>query len=277
MLPEMIEMLNYWIDERERIRLAKEGNAAKPWSHDPIFQQYKFCNVHREDDFVTRWFACNWRKQEHWTDTNFIPAIILGRTINWPPTLDKLGFPSVWNPAGFMSTMDQMMGRKEKVYTGAYMITAGPTGVKKNDWVLGNSLSYYRRPPVIDPNSMQKSWENIIHGGYPCVGPFIGGQVIADLKFTKHLCDAEDWWDWAPLGPGSARGINRVYGRKVGQALSQEQGVKEMSAIRKQIRHAFPEEISLQDIQNCLCELDKYMRVKLGQGKPRSSYPGLPY
>jgi hypothetical protein len=30
----------------------------------------------------------------------------------------------------------------------------------------------------------------------------------------------------------------------------------------------------LQDVQNCLCEFDKYERVKYGQGKPRSSYPG---
>lgn len=273
MLPEMIEKLNYWIDERERIRRAKEANGPKPWSNDPIFQQYKFCNVHREDDFVTRWFACNWRKQEYWTDRNFIPAIILGRTINWPPTLDKLGFPHEWNPQGFMSTMDQMMERKEKVYTGAYMITAGPTGVRKNEWVIGNAKTYFANPPKLVHSSLQKSWETIMDNGYPCVGPFIAGQVIADLKHTDHLKNADDWWDWAPVGPGSARGINRVFGRKVGQAVSQKQGVDEMRLIRMELEV----KLCLQDVQNCLCELDKYMRVKLGQGKPRSSYPGLPY
>jgi hypothetical protein len=30
-----------------------------------------------------------------------------------------------------------------------------------------------------------------------------------------------------------------------------------------------------QDVQNCLCEFDKYERVRLGEGKPRSTYPGV--
>jgi hypothetical protein len=30
-----------------------------------------------------------------------------------------------------------------------------------------------------------------------------------------------------------------------------------------------------QDLQNCLCEFDKYERVRLGEGRPRSNYPGL--
>lgn len=28
----------------------------------------------------------------------------------------------------------------------------------------------------------------------------------------------------------------------------------------------------LNNLANCLCELDKYCRVKLGEGKPRSKY-----
>jgi hypothetical protein len=267
--------LKYWIKERENIRLAKESGRPKPWSKDPIFQQYKFCNVHREDDFVTRWFSHNWRAEKYWDEPNFIAAIILGRTINWPPTLDKIGFPHEWNMVGILSTMDQMKDRGEKVYTGAYMITAGPTGVRKNLWVLNNAKSYFKDPPKLDPTSIQNSWEIIIDNGYPCVGPFIAGQIIADLKQTKYLESADDWWHWAPLGPGSARGLNRVMGRRVGQAITQSRAVREMLEVRDALK--LDEPLCLQDVQNCLCELDKYMRVKLNQGKPRSSYPGLPY
>lgn len=271
--PAVLDTLKYWISERESIRNKKEANHPKPWTTDPIFQQYKFCNVHREDDFVTRWFHANWRAERYWHHPNFVPAIILGRTINWPVTLSSIGFPEEWDTRAMKEIMDAMMERKEKVYTGAYMITAGPPGVKKNDWVLGNALSYYKNPPKIYRNSMRLTWEGIIDSGYPCVGPFIAGQVIADLKFTYHLQDAGDWWDWAPLGPGSARGLNRLFGRKVGQALTQMQGLRDMLEVKK----ALEIELSLQDVQNCLCELDKYMRVKLGQGKPRSSYPGLQF
>lgn len=30
-----------------------------------------------------------------------------------------------------------------------------------------------------------------------------------------------------------------------------------------------------QDIQNCLCEFDKYERVRLGEGAPKQRYPGV--
>ena len=33
--------------------------------------------------------------------------------------------------------------------------------------------------------------------------------------------------------------------------------------------------IHAQDLQNCLCEFDKYERVRLNEGRPRSNYPGL--
>ena len=36
--------------------------------------------------------------------------------------------------------------------------------------------------------------------------------------------------------------------------------------------------IDLSDIQNCLCEVDKYLRVKQGEGRPRAQYiPGRGY
>jgi alpha-glutamyl/putrescinyl thymine pyrophosphorylase clade 1 len=263
--------LMHWIREREKVRIAKDANHPKPWTTDPIIQNYRFCNVHREDDFVTRWFALNWRGPKYWHEPNFIAAIMLGRTINWPRTMERLGFPHEWEPQVFIDILDGLAAKGEKVWTGAYMITAGPTGVRKSVWVMGNAESYFKNPPKLDPTSLQKSWETIVENRYPCVGPFIAGQVIADLKQTPHLSQAEDWWDWAPVGPGSMRGLNRVYDRALGTNVSQKVALNEMRAIRDELELA---DICLQDVQNCLCELDKYERVKLGQGKPRSGYNG---
>lgn len=270
MRQDVLDILDYWITERENVRMSKAANRPKPWTPDPILQQYKFCNVHREDDFVTQWFAGHWRAERYWDEPNFIAAIMLGRTINWPNTLSAIGFPVTWAPWETKRIMDRLMERGDKVYTGAYMITAGPTGVSKNDWVLGNAKSYFENPPKLDPTSIQKSWEIIIANRYPCVGPFIAGQVIADLKHTRHLNRAADWDNWAAVGPGSMRGLNRVHGRPITFNVRQDQGVDELRFIKRELRL----DMCLQDVQNCMCELDKYMRVKLGQGKPRSGYNG---
>lgn len=272
---EVIKRLDYWMQERENVRISKEvRHLSKPWTHDPIIQRYRFCNVRREDDKVTRWFKENWRNEKYWDEPNFIAAIMLGRTINWPDTLRVLGFPHVWDSEEYLRLLDQFQAEGNKVYTGAYMITAGPTGIRKNLWVLGNAETYFQHPPVME-STLEASWRNI--QAYPCVGPFIAGQIVADLKQTKHLRDASDWKTWAPVGPGSMRGLNRCFDRPVKTQISQEQGLEEMREVSaaSDMANMFVPTLCLQDVQNCLCEFDKYERVRLGEGKPRSSYPGV--
>ena len=269
--PNEMSVLKYWVKERSLILQRRRENKPKPWTTDPIFQQFKFCNVRREDDRVTIWLKNNWRSEKYWDEPNFIPAMILARTINWPDTLEEIGFPTKWDPDYVLGVLDRIQNRGSKVYTGAYMITAGPTGVRKNLWVIGNAESYFKKPPVMFP-TLEETWNGIIAGQYPCVGLFIAGQIIADLKQTKHLNDAPDWWNWAAIGPGSTRGLNRLHGRKLSTTIPQKLAVKEMREV-KQLLNWEPE-LCLQDVQNTLCEFDKYQRVRTGQGKPRAGYAG---
>ena len=162
---EQLEVLKYWVDERNTILSRKLQGMPKSWTDDPILQQFKFCNVRREDDRVTEWFKENWRNEKYWDEPNFIAAIILGRTINWPYTLARIGFPHVFDPNALVAEMDQIQAENKKVYTGAYMITAGPMGVKKNTWVISNAQSYFDHPLKVDPTSIQRSWENLIKIG----------------------------------------------------------------------------------------------------------------
>lgn len=260
-----------FMDERQKIHDRKEQNLPRPWTQNLILLQYKFCNVRREDDRVTKWFRDNWRNERYWGEKNFIPAIMLGRTINWPATLEYIGFPRVWDKTDYCRRLDELQAKGGKIYTGAYMITAGPPGVRKNLWVTDNADQYFRNPPGLNPESLQNSWETIVGNRYNCVGPFIAGQIIADLKYTPVLKDAKDWWTWAALGPGSARGLNRLHLRPLSNLIPQQRGLIEMREVRNLLERT---DLCLQDIQNCLCEYDKYTRVLYGQGKPRSKYAG---
>ena len=109
-------------------------------------------------------------------------------------------------------------------------------------------------------------------------GPFMAGQIVADLRHTRYLSDAPDVGRWAPLGPGSTKGLNRLAGRPLKQLISQQQGLDEMLQLQDIVNAntaSCVPPIELHDIQNCLCETDKYLRVKNGEGKPRSLYvPG---
>jgi len=270
----VLKTLKYWIEERDNIRALKEGGAPKPWTKDVILQSYRFCNVRREDDAVTRQIAAGWRNPKYWGKHNFVPAMIFARTINWPATLEYIGFPDSWSSEEILTKLDQYQGMGHKTYTGAYFITAGPTGVRKNAWVVGNANSYFFSPPRLDPLSLENSWREILENKYPCVGPFIAGQVIADLKYTSHLREAKDWWDWAAIGPGSMRGLNRLFERGLKDKITQEQGLEELREVASHLQQYKSQYLHLQDVQNCLCELDKYERVVWGEGKPKSGYKG---
>ena len=50
----------HWIIERSTIYEKKTKGLPKPWTDDPIFQQYKFTNVEREHDTVSIWIKENW-------------------------------------------------------------------------------------------------------------------------------------------------------------------------------------------------------------------------
>ena len=46
----------YFVAERELVRHRKESGTPGPWTDDPVLQQYRFTNVRRRDDRMTKWF-----------------------------------------------------------------------------------------------------------------------------------------------------------------------------------------------------------------------------
>jgi hypothetical protein len=267
---DLLKYYNHWVAERDKIRALREGGAPKPWTNDPILQQFKFCNVRREDDRVTRWFANNWRHARYWGEPLFIPNIMLGRTINWPNTLEHLGFFQTWKQDWLYSVLEGRKATGKKIYTGAYMVTQYGSRDPKNLLVTRNAGEYFRDPPKRQ-DTLQDMWK--VLQTYPGMGPFMAAQVVADLKQTIILKGAPDWWDWASLGPGSTRGLNRLFDRSLNYGLNQAQGLEEMKELRSKAQ--YPYDLCLQDVQNTLCEFDKYMRVYMGQGLPRSRYDGF--
>lgn len=92
------------------------------------------------------------------------------------------------------------------------------------------------------------------------------------MRFTPLLRDAEDAQTWAAAGPGTIRGLNRLHGRAVNLGVSQEQALSEMRAIYRTAEAETGVHMDFSDVPNILCETDKYLRVKTGQGKPRALY-----
>ncbi len=97
-------------------------------------------------------------------------------------------------------------------------------------------------------------------------------QVTVDARFTSLLNRAPDVDTWAAAGPGTIRGLNRIYSRPVDYRLSQDQALDEMRLVYERATSSTGIELDFSDVPNILCETDKYLRVKLGEGVPRALY-----
>jgi hypothetical protein len=265
--------LIYWISEREKIRMKKEKGAEKPWTHDPILDVFKFCNVRREDDRVTKWIKDNWRDPNR-DDPNMWFAMGVARMINWPPTLKTIGYPHRWEPEKVRRKMSDMRSKGEKVFTGAYMITNAGQRMSKVDTVVFMLDNLHKQPRHPYPSdSLAHAHKALMSGDHNGMGNFMAGQVIADCKHTTLLNDASDWWDWCAPGPGSQRGLSRLlgYGNNF-QHFRGDDFIEMLKQLRKEIHREINIRLCLQDMQSCLCEFDKMERALWGEGRPRSKY-----
>lgn len=270
-----------WISERHQIYLNRKAGKPWPWTADPIFQRYRFCEVFRELDKTTIWIRENWR--EPYADhPNLWLAMALARHINWPPTLQAIGFPRKWDPVKTLKIMLELRARGTQVFGGAYFLTAdvgGSDTPTHTVWKKIDAIYQYAktsRPPWNHTNcSLESAWAWFRGSGCFAWGPFMSYEVVTDMRWTRYLNQAPDIMTWANPGPGAFRGLNRLFGRPLKPNVKPEQALEEMRHLLALSRRHLPKhvpDLELREIEHSLCEYDKYTRVKNGEGRPRSLY-----
>lgn len=275
--------LFYFIKEREAVRAKKEAGLPKPWTDDKILQQFRFCNAYREYDTVSLWIQDNWIAPNE-EDPNLWFAMAVARFINWPPTLEIMGYPKKFSVKSFVAAVEKSKQENGKSWSGAYLIGApGGGGQAKAQYIGERVLA-----PLWEVREYMSPYENFADGlrvhnealmeFRGLGGGFMSAQIIADYKQAPRYRSAPDWWTFVSSGPGSRRGLNRVIGYSVDARWNEDDwkaGLwKLQEALAPLLKKARLARMCAQNTQNCLCEYDKYMRVKLGEGRPRQNYPG---
>lgn len=270
--------LFYWIRERHNIYMARRNNQPKPWTQDEILQNYRFCNVYRELDKVTIWIANNWREPYAKEDHLWF-AMVVARLVNWPDTMKRMGFVKDLDEYQFVGTIHSIQRAGEKAYSGAYIVSTNGNAMDKAEYLFQKVLTpLWARREYFKPTKADtlESFYNRLTTSIG-LGSFMAAQVVADMKYAPVLRDAKDWDTFAAPGPGSKRGLNRVYDNPIDKPWGSKWHTH-LLALKDDIDFMTVEakmpHIHAQDLQNCLCEFDKYERVRLGQGKPRSGFHG---
>jgi len=278
-----------FVKERHAIYIRRTRGDPWPWTDDLILQAYKFTNVFRELDTGTIWLREN--ILEPYADhPELLFNIALYRHYNyWPLAEEILGkFGMVDDINRGIEPFHDLIEfvRKYKIkygraFTGAHMINC-MRGMDKIMYVFGVSAFdfWMNRHRLWKADDTLKSTFNRILSiiGY---GPFLSYEVVTDLRHTKYLKDAGDIMTWANPGPGAQRGVLRLCDISNFKDSAHPPSV-DISFCIDVMRHLLDKSVGympdwmplleMRDIEHSLCEWDKYERVRLGQGRPRSKY-----
>jgi hypothetical protein len=277
-------MKTFWefLNERHRIYLKKEAGKPWPWTDDQILQRYKFTNVYRQLDRVTKYYTHRIGDPElRFSPTVRIFNTIAFRMFNVPETFDALLKICVarWDEMAAKRVLHDRASQGVKVFTGAYIITNAGSKRPKIDLVCeAVTWAWERRVSLTEMIVGDQTLENAHRAlqQIPLVGGFVAYELASDLRWNV-LSDALDILTWAHAGPGAVRGLNRLHGRPVKAGMGQKAALAGMRDLLAQSqrrgvlgKHMPP--LEMREIEHSLCEYDKYARVALGEGRPRSKY-----
>lgn len=270
-----------YIQERERIRKRRLSGKGWPWTQDPILQTGKFTNVQREHDRTSKEFASVYRGH---TDSApgwlFLYNCAVARWFGTAEFYTSLGWQSGYSPLRLKDHAVTRMAAGKPVFTRAYVVTNGGRSMPKPEYVADVVLHevWWASKSVASVIDETRSWRQGAQVLSRCEGHggtgFMAKEVLLDyIQFMPALVD---WDTWTPVGPGALRGLGRLlvqdpYAKMkdpLGAILAllpglQKKWAKESPLARK---------LSAHDVQFCLCEYDKYERVRLGEGKMKNQY-----
>lgn len=292
---------------RHQIYLKRAAGYPRPWTEDPILDQYRFTNVFRELDKTTAWYRNNVRLPfDHRPEV--LLATVVFRMFNrievgeaifcqeslttMPPSTAFERFLASGDASHLRDDIVAFVGMRGPYATGAYIISS-PPGYSKLDGILkmiedfnvheagGLNWRDLAGACTVGPVPLETVFDWL--ATVPYFGHFHSYEIVTDLRHTYLLRDAPDVMRWCNIGPGAARGLNRIYGRAMKdngkrlEMVSTEQMLSEMRDILAMSGESkfWPKDWprwEMRDVEHTLCEFDKMERVRLGQGRPRGVY-----
>jgi hypothetical protein len=283
--------------EREQVRLQKEAGLPRPWTDDPILQEFKFTNVRRFHDWTTTQLRENFYSENRSDDRRailmncalyrYFGTFEFAEAVGWQE-YDTFDFEEI------IDTAARRLDSKQRVFTGAYVITNQGISAPKQEVVVDYFLRdlHAKVPELLKIVQMTRSWQKVAEamskiGGFGGTG-FMTKEILLDTMMTDFwdapadqdgykLTLPDDYASWTPIGPGALRGAARLLGYEWPEHNT-IRPAKALEVILKLVEdqsehwpseygHLYPTDVQFQ-----LCEFDKYQRVKLVQGRPRSKY-----
>lgn len=289
--PEHLEMFKQFVVDRYKVHLNKDFHkTAKPWTNNPVLLNYKFTNVRREHDKTTIFLLDMLKEHKDDSFYNKVMNIVLYRLFNKIETSQLMGW------VDFEHYDDDALKAKLAsaapgfvYFTNAFYTTGMRQGFKR----------YYpdeEFQPIIIPRAVHylsnDVYEDICAAEHPQdvinalklfngIGDFLSYQMFVDLTWLDEFPWSEN--EFVVSGPGCVAGLSELFSDRGGLSydellfwlrdncpITREQCMELMIDLPEEDRY-----MNLMSLENCMCELSKYIRAVEGTGRPKNLYNGL--
>lgn len=283
-----------YLKERETVRLAKEAGQSWPWTQDKILQTYKFTNVRRAHDKTSmelqRLYRAHWDGQlPKATGKQILLNCAIARYFGTWEFMWALGWQVEFHPERIKKLAKERLVTKQRVFTGAYVITNQGISKPKEEVVVDYFLTplWEKADDIAKCAKDDGHWKRVagLMSSIPGFGGtgFMSKEITLDTMYFPQFWPVQppeggsqphDYDTWTPIGPGARRGLARVFS-EAAVATTEDGMLRQVISIKDRQGEFWPAEwgtLSPTDIQFGLCEFSKYEKVRLGEGRPRSCY-----
>lgn len=269
-----------FIEKRMQIFWSRHNNAPYPWTNDDILKKYKFTNVYRACDRVSQYLInevilnADKRLNEEDILLNIIIFKIFNKIETWKYLKSEFDLITVkdFNPAVISEKLSKRINT-QPIFSAAYIMTASGGNYKSlqrkhERWlhmVDREILKSHKLHSLLTAKSLNEIYELLSECTF--IGPFLAYQYAIDLNYTDIIDFDEN--SFVKAGIGAKRGIDKCfislgkYSYEDAIRFTQDNFDNFSIKYGTSFKNLFGRHLKLIDLQNCFCETDKYLRVKL--------------
>jgi hypothetical protein len=269
---ELLNEIIYLINERLSIYEKKENGSSKPFSHDPILNKYRFCNIYRELDRQTIFFHTILKPLE--SDFSlWLLNMLFCRSICKTETIEKIGLLSFAEGKN-EEIYHSLLNLQSPKYGSAYIFPIGL--IQRSHWNTREKFFCKFYPKIIpklaseiqlfDSLSVVAALDKIL----PVFGfnlKFLLTEVLIDVAYQYP--NLIDLYKQFPIGPGSQPTMKRLNPKTDPELINMSMTSYTDNRINLLTYDHRPVYLSAENWEGIGCEFRKYTNLKNGTGRKR--------
>jgi hypothetical protein len=276
---DVLQYYFYFIQERMKM-FWNRCSGVEPLTCDSILRTYKFTNVYRACDRVSQYLISQviGTDDRKYSPRDMLLRVLVFKIFNkietWEYLRDTYG--EITEAHFDVEDISRILTKRRldfPIFNNAYMMTGShslynylPT--KHEKWLTMVKREFLGKDivgSVLSSTSLKQVYENLRQCSF--LGDFLAYQYAIDFNYTPYLNFSEN--SFVKAGIGAIRGIKKCF---VSYGAEYEDAIRYVFThfTDLQDRYGYASfkplpghQPTLLDLQNCFCETDKYLRVKL--------------